>query len=72
MMKKIKEQQNEQSINEDKQTFDNPQEAYNWAKQDIDKRTSYGLDTSKIQCSGDCKKFGDEYNWRCFHKLCIW
>lgn len=51
---------NKQSINEDKRTFDNPQEAYNWAKQDIDKRTSYGLDTSKIQCSGDCKKIGDD------------
>lgn len=51
---------NKQSINEDKRTFDNPQEAYNWAKQDINKRTSYGLDISKIQCSGDCKKFGND------------
>ncbi len=51
---------NKQSINEDKRTFDNPQEAYNWAKQDINERTSYGLDTSKIQCSGNCKKTGDD------------
>lgn len=51
---------NGQTIEFRRKTFDNPQEAYNWAKQDINKRTSYGLDISKIQCSGDCKKFGDD------------
>lgn len=51
---------NGQTIEFRRKTFDNPQEAYNWAKQDIDKRADHGLDTSKIQCTGNCKKLGDD------------